>query len=87
MTLPNKVILAPTVDMFDTAYISPVTTTASDAIVSLLNRILLHSQSSSNLGAVKMKTAVLLASVWASLCLATDPVTPDKVEADIKTDE
>lgn len=34
-----------------------------------------------------MKTAVLLASVWASLCLATDPVTPDKVEADIKTDE
>jgi hypothetical protein len=34
-----------------------------------------------------VKTTVLLASAWAYLCLATDPVTPDKVEADIKTTE
>jgi hypothetical protein len=34
-----------------------------------------------------MKTAVLLASLWANICLATDPVTADKVEADITTNE
>ncbi|KAB5522912.1 hypothetical protein GE09DRAFT_495448 [Coniochaeta sp. 2T2.1] len=34
-----------------------------------------------------MKTAVLLSSLWASFCLANDPLTPDKVEADLKTNE
>jgi hypothetical protein len=34
-----------------------------------------------------MKTTLLIASVWAHLCLANNPITPDKVEADIKTNE
>lgn len=34
-----------------------------------------------------MKTTLLLASLWANICLATDPLTPDKVEADLKTNE
>lgn len=34
-----------------------------------------------------MKNFAAAATALATLCLATDPLTPDKVEADIKTNE